>query len=370
MNTTHKPWGRLEQSRYSSRKDLGGFIQGLGGIGIGAGVGTIIGGPAGTIVGGLIDKGVGMIGGLFSANKEKKQAEEEQRQALMEHNQAQRAAMPVAQGGIQGGTMNPLNAQFGGYLNTKKYNMGGPIDPPDGGKGTKEKKNRDPSSYADLTEEEQKKYMSLMKTLKTDNPNKPVEEVGYIFNMMDNPGYAKMLADAKKTPYSGEDREIGSYYPKTKDNLAYVTNSAKYEEVPLRYPITEKQFVANPDAYTSFMNPTRAAELKEYLLGIKREPIITTKKKLTRDEVLKAANETVSGSTPQKVEMEKGGYMNPLKNNDLLEFKTGGKHSQNPLGGIPMGYDRKGIMNTVEQGESAHKFKEGKYVFSNKIKVK
>ena len=363
MNTTHKPWGRLEQSRYSSRKDLGGFLQGVGGVA------SMIPG-----VGGIIGAGVGLVGSLLTGNKQKKQAEAEQRQALMEHNQAQRAAMPTAQGGIQGGTMNPLNAQFGGYLNAKKYNMGGPIDPPDGGKGTKEKKNRDPSSYADLTEEEQKKYMSLMKTLKTDNPNKPIEEVGYIFNMMDNPGYAKMLADAKKTPYSGEDREIGSYYPKTKDNLEYVTNSAKYEEVPLRYPITEKQFVANPDAYTSFMNPTRAAELKEYLLGIKREPIITTKKKLSREDVLNFANESTSESVPQKVGMEKGGYMNPLKNNDLLEFKTGGKHSQNPLGGIPMGYDRKGIMNTVEQGETAYKsMKDGKiqtYILTNHKKFK
>lgn len=61
------------------------------------------------------------------------------------------------------------------------------------------------------------------------------------------------------------------------------------------------------------------------------------------------------------------------KNENKLEsfnsFDNGGTHEQNPHGGIPIGFDPQGIMNTVEEGETSYEFSDGKYIFSNRIKL-
>lgn len=49
----------------------------------------------------------------------------------------------------------------------------------------------------------------------------------------------------------------------------------------------------------------------------------------------------------------------------LVEFKNGGSHEENPLGGIPQGYNENGDLNLVEQGET--KWKD--YIFSNRNKL-
>ena len=55
--------------------------------------------------------------------------------------------------------------------------------------------------------------------------------------------------------------------------------------------------------------------------------------------------------------------------NQLTEYKTGGLHEQNPLGGIPVGEGDNGRMNTVEEGENSYKIGGKKYVFSNRLIV-
>ena len=49
----------------------------------------------------------------------------------------------------------------------------------------------------------------------------------------------------------------------------------------------------------------------------------------------------------------------------LVEFKNGGSHEENPLGGIPQGYNENGDLNLVEQGET--KWKD--YIFSDRNKL-
>ena len=63
------------------------------------------------------------------------------------------------------------------------------------------------------------------------------------------------------------------------------------------------------------------------------------------------------------------GQMSQDPNNTLVEFEGGGTHAQNPLGGIPQGMGDNGKMNTVEAEETKYKFKDGDYVFSNRIKL-
>ena len=51
--------------------------------------------------------------------------------------------------------------------------------------------------------------------------------------------------------------------------------------------------------------------------------------------------------------------------NGLLYIDNGGKHEDNPLEGVPMGFDPEGVPNLVEEGETIW----NDYVFSDRIKV-
>lgn len=62
----------------------------------------------------------------------------------------------------------------------------------------------------------------------------------------------------------------------------------------------------------------------------------------------------------------KGGQLETVNpNNDLIKIESGGTHEENPIGGVPMGTDAEGTMNTVEQGETVLK----DFVYSNRIKL-
>jgi hypothetical protein len=64
-----------------------------------------------------------------------------------------------------------------------------------------------------------------------------------------------------------------------------------------------------------------------------------------------------------------GGYMFAEGGNldPLTTFDEGGKHSENPLGGIPQGQNAQGGMNLVEEGETKLNSKD--YIFSDTLKV-
>lgn len=62
----------------------------------------------------------------------------------------------------------------------------------------------------------------------------------------------------------------------------------------------------------------------------------------------------------------KGGQLETVNpNEDLIRIESGGTHEENPIGGVPMGTDAEGTMNTVEQGETILK----DFVYSNRIKL-
>lgn len=62
----------------------------------------------------------------------------------------------------------------------------------------------------------------------------------------------------------------------------------------------------------------------------------------------------------------KGGQLETVNpNEDLIRIESGGTHEENPIGGVPMGTDDEGTMNTVEQGETILK----DFVYSNRIKL-
>ena len=53
----------------------------------------------------------------------------------------------------------------------------------------------------------------------------------------------------------------------------------------------------------------------------------------------------------------------------LNHFKGGGTHEQNPMGGIDQGMGSNGKRNTVEEDETSFDFPEGKFIFSNRVKI-
>ena len=62
-----------------------------------------------------------------------------------------------------------------------------------------------------------------------------------------------------------------------------------------------------------------------------------------------------------------GGYNGQSGQNDLNEYNAGGRHEQNPYGGIPQGVGSNGKMNTVEQGETSFELSQGKFIFSDRL---
>ena len=61
------------------------------------------------------------------------------------------------------------------------------------------------------------------------------------------------------------------------------------------------------------------------------------------------------------VEYNHGGYFSLRP--ELIKIDQGGTHEQNPLDGVPMGFDENGIPNLVEEGETIF----DDYVFSNRL---
>jgi hypothetical protein len=82
------------------------------------------------------------------------------------------------------------------------------------------------------------------------------------------------------------------------------------------------------------------------------------------------ANMQYGVANSSNLPMAYGGNVNPIGQvpvGDFSNFGAGGTHEQNPNGGIPQGYNAQGQLRTVEQGESGFKFKDGKYIFSNRL---
>jgi len=96
--------------------DLGGILQGVGGVASGI--------PG---IGGIIGAGVGLVGSLISGNKQKKEQEEAQRIAALQAKQQQYLSLSTAQGGLAPGVSNPNMLAYGGIMpnHLERYENGG-----------------------------------------------------------------------------------------------------------------------------------------------------------------------------------------------------------------------------------------------------
>lgn len=62
-----------------------------------------------------------------------------------------------------------------------------------------------------------------------------------------------------------------------------------------------------------------------------------------------------------------GGEAPTSGSGELIKFANGGTHESNPHGGIPIGHDDSGVLNTVEENETMHKLNGKDYIFSDRL---
>ena len=138
----------------------------------------------------------------------------------------------------------------------------------------------------------------------------------------------------------------------TVTNQGLMAESAMKNPINGAYPIGERNVVKNDIHSTPMNNFAQGGALTNSGCGGPGQPPCA--------EVNSQENE-VGFIEGIKRALEKNSY-----DKDLIEFKGGGTHEENPLGGIPQGIGANGKLNTVEEGESKFSFDDGDYVFSER----
>lgn len=314
MNYNIKKWGKLEQMVQPKNYDLGGILSSTLS---GAATGSVIPG-FGTVVGGA----VGLIGGLLGHKKQKEEQRKQlelQNQQILMNKQQQMNALPQSKGGLPG------ILAMGGYLTPETLAKSGiHIKPENKGKFTATKK----------------------------ATGKTTEELTHSKNPLTRKR-AQFALNARKWRH-----EDGGMI----DDTVYVAKNGG---------------LSRKEDYGSSKKPYPSVKKSDFAGGGRSYPIPT---KADAVDALRLAGLHGRSDVKAKVyskypELKKhalGGLVNPLSTQygSIVGYDAGGTHSQNPLGGIPLSKAPTGEQNTVEQGETSFKFKNGKYIFSNRLKVK
>ncbi len=89
---------------------------------------------------------------------------------------------------------------------------------------------------------------------------------------------------------------------------------------------------------------------------------------LTKDSQVMYNNLNYGAMQSSNIPMAYGGSISSESQlNDYSYFAAGGTHESNPYGGIPQGINANGQLRQVEQREGKFKFKDGDYIFSNRL---
>lgn len=422
MKYTIQKWGRIEKKLNPQNYELGGnmmqgamtqgasqlyntsggnmmgsgMMQGIGSLGAltgdalqstGSSFGTIGGGalkgaatgmalgPIGAAVGGAI----GLVGGLFK-NKKNKEEEEAQKvernKMILAQKQQNLTNLGQSSGGV-GNSMNYVSPMaYGGYLvNPILAKSGIHINPANKGKFNATKKATGKSTE-ELT-----------------HSKNPLTRKRAIFAQN-----AKKWSHAEGGPIGptepGDEQGLNTTTPgfTPSDKTQWYPNSAsasRYKELVKSGKTKEAEdmifgYYSN-EPYGPYQEGThKEYETKGRIRSIRAKDLIdldtkTYKAPKDYNALLDIVKPKVISRKPGDIETKnltirfgKGGFLNPIANEtkNLLTYQGGGTHQQNPLGGIPLGKSLNGKQNTVEQGETSFKFKEGKYVFSNRLKLK
>lgn len=219
------------------------------------------------------------------------------------------------------------------------------------------------SSLKESLEDRAKRWFKVYKDAK--NPQEAVE-------MLQKAGYA---TDKKYIDKMGNMfKTVNLDYSKDKSQLT--DNSSIKENVKEPF---------NPTAIdNTFVSKQLQPEVKAPTIPNKPVNLnfsLTPQKKEQPEAKRNSAERVPTSTTPsQSVNPLDASYLTMLdkyvktgnkkaEGGELTQFNTGGMHHQNPLGGIPQGLGSNGKINSVEEGETKYKFKDGEYIFSNRTKL-
>ena len=106
-------------------------------------------------------------------------------------------------------------------------------------------------------------------------------------------------------------------------------------------------------------------------LGISLIPVNSAIDYMQNEELMSRIGEDMTKNNNKRMAMPEFAFGGALQSNGsdwtngLTFINAGGRHEQNPLGGVPMGIAEDGNPNVVEEGEVVH----GDYVFSDRLVV-
>ena len=397
MGQKIQKWSKLEKKVSANPFDLGGSIAetGAGMLG-GALTGLATGNPLAALAGAGTALIGGVVKGIFGSKAEKEQ-KEAQRVQMMAAKQQGINQLPTSAGGLSQAAVRA----YGGYLTSdtlQKANKGLKINkmalggPPDGD---------DPiqMSQADYDKEVVKRKQAYddeylkQYTSKSFGAGDPFAdktarqeyEKKKPFSISDiavaNPNVTKTANStvlSEGFDMDGFDYRDKTWHPSSAATSRYnlLKQSGKdkeADELVFGYFDTNKRSSGEYNEKV-FSNSVKEGRTKAIRYGdlYKIPQIGNDINKTYLPNMYDMMDQIEKSEKFNSTKKAKGGYINPLSmpNNGLFSFQGGGTHAQNPLGGIPIGKTLQGKQNSVEHGESTFTFPEGKYIFSNRLKLK
>jgi hypothetical protein len=382
--------GYIEVNPFLEQYDLGGFI----GKGLNAGTGANAMGMAGSMLSGLIPttkkdgttsiggstaqgalKGfsagaalgpIGMIGGaaiggLTSLLQAKQQQEAEQEALLAKQNETSRNTLANMQYGVANASNLPM--AMGGYTN----------DPPN-----KNKQQNNGITFRDINDN------PFVQTAKIFDPTGFSSYPDVYFageDLYNDPSWANAgnlgvnlfgaLPMIGKLATPAKIAKIAAKTTSKATGISKGVNSV-IDTAPELIPFLRKP-TESVQNFTSKYITSPLTNINPGGRSYKVDQINNVNNKVDRVNLANNLSDlySVGESIPRKSEQyNMGGSINPIGQvpvGDFSNFAAGGTHEQNPYGGIPQGYNSQGKLRTVEQDESAFKFNDGKYIFSNRL---
>lgn len=205
--------------------------------------------------------------------------------------------------------------------------------------------------------------------------NNKADERAYIEELahskQSNDGVAINLVDILSKLTGSEDHYNN---PKSKEFEAHEIISPKLHQEVGRSASKEDLLLSNItlEELNNMHHHWRTEKSMNLKRGLEREGMFSLKeldKPLGNKRIIEALEEYKRLNKivlPENQELNLGGQVNSITKDQILnEFNEGGKHEDNPYGGIPIGRNSQGGLNLVEEGETQY----NDYIFSNHLKV-
>lgn len=268
-----------------------------------------------------------------------------------------------------GGTMNPMQLQLSGGPGRGKYQF--EIGKDKGGI-TAARRVRKYYERNDIPVPQWLDKATSNNSLDATTLSPEQQDILFLGNMREHP-----KADFGKV-WSGEmsDADFWANYHwagNEKDRLARMRSFSKSETA---FKDSDYAKVQNPwDSYVDNLVseasiPTQSSKVPAGFQNVEENRLPTTPPKTsTKQRITPVVDETSKLFTE---DFAMGGNMikDHFRTRKLNAYNNGGLHETNPNGGIPQGTGSNGKPNTVEEGESSYDFKDGKFIFSNRIDTK